>query len=114
MWKKTSHLFSLVLFCALILIILGLWIGEAKADKVTALQSRVSRLESENYRLRSRLDRLENQLKRGNVSNSYHQKPIDLSAPSIDKPMFDQLATLVIELKETIEALEVRVDALEQ
>ncbi len=100
-------------------LLLGLWIAAAKADNLSSLQSRVSRLESDNYRLRSRLNRLESQLKRGSLSSSLdNQEPIGLpsssSAPSIEKQMFDRLATLVIELKERVKDLELRVDALEK
>lgn len=119
MLKKTSPLFSLIFLCFLIVLLLGLWIAAAKADNLSSLQSRVSRLESDNYRLRSRLNRLESQLKRGSLSSSLdNQEPSGLpsssSAPSIEKQMFDRLATLVIELKERVKDLELRVDALEK
>jgi outer membrane murein-binding lipoprotein Lpp len=119
MLKKTSPLFSLIFLCFLIILLLGLWIAAAKADNLSSLQSRVSRLESDNYRLRSRLNHLESQLKRGSLSSSLdNQEPVRLpsssSAPSIEKQMFDRLATLVIELKERVKDLELRVDALEK
>lgn len=118
MLKKTSNLFSIAIFCFLIVLLFGLWIGVAKAQSLSSLKARVSRLESENYRVRSRLNRLESQLKRMSFPNSLDDQeqillPSSPSAPSIEEPMFDQLAILVIELKERINALELRMDALE-
>jgi hypothetical protein len=118
MLKKTFPLFSLVLLCFLIVFLLGLWIEVAKAQNLGSLQARISRLESENYRIRSRLNRLESQRKSGNFSSSLEEQEPTLlpsfpSAPSVEKTMFDRLATLVIELKERTKALELRLDALE-
>ena len=118
MLKKTPNLFSIAIFFVLILLLLELWIGVAKAQTLSSLKGRVSRLESANARLSNRLSRLESQVKRGRSPNSLANRepispPSPSPAPSIDDPMFDRLATLVIELKERINALEARVEALE-
>lgn len=102
----------------MIFFLLGIWITEVKAQSLGSLKARVSRLESQNYRLRSRLNRLESQLKRVNSSNSLEggeqiRLPSSPPAPSIQDPMFDRLAILVIELKERMNALEARMDEIE-
>jgi outer membrane murein-binding lipoprotein Lpp len=119
MSKTYSPLARRVIFCLLILLLLGLCIGLAKAQSLGSLNSRVSRLESENAHLRGRITRLENQLRnvgRTKPSGGTEQLTLPPSSPSpsIDDPMFDRLATLVIELKERMNALENRLDALER
>lgn len=90
----------------------------------SGLESRISRLESETLQLRAQLSRLETQLSRlagiephppARVSQSV--PPSNLISPSQrsqsllgDDPMFKRLATLVIELKERIVALENRLN----
>lgn len=90
------------------------------------LESRISRVEAQNFQLRSRLNRLESQLARASRSPSSPGTPrrapeIDLPSPPpplgtpiSDDPMFDRLATLVIELKERIQTLEKQVAELQQ
>lgn len=102
----------------MIFFLLGLWIGVAKAQSLSSIKARVSRLESENYRLRSRVNRLESQLKRVRSPSSSGdgeqiRLPSSPPAPSIQDPMFDRLAILVIELKERMNGLEARMDEIE-
>lgn len=83
------------------------------------MKARISRLESENSRLRIRLTRLENQLKKVRPSNSLNLRQETTLSPtpstsSIEEPMFDRLAILVIEMKERIQDLEIHVNALEK
>ena len=78
------------------------------SQNLGGIKTRISRLESENSRLSNRLTRLESQV-RGVSSptpkpsnETLYQPPNVLS----QDPMFDRLATLVIELKERIVAIE--------
>lgn len=80
------------------------------------VESRISRLESELYGIRSQLSRLEARLSGGrpvppqSASNVRSPGQGQLSSD----PMFDRLATLVIELKERINAVEARLTKLEE
>ena len=119
MFKTSSPLAKIGFFCFLIVLLLLLSSGIASSQNLGALNSRVSRLESENSRLRSRITRLESQLRSIRLKKpSGDTEPLPLPrsdpAPSSDDPMFDRLATLVIELKERMNAFEDRMDALEQ
>lgn len=93
------------------------------AQSTARLDSRLSRLEAENFQLRARLNRLESQ-----ISREFRQPRAQLTpprrtetAPSVapspgtlsDDPMFERLATLVIELKERIQTLEQQVAQLQ-
>jgi uncharacterized protein YceH (UPF0502 family) len=87
------------------------------AQSTARLESRISRLESQNTLLRSRVNRLENdisQLSRATgitISPPLSQEQ-EAAPPSTlsDDPMFDRLATLVIELRDRIIALEERLE----
>lgn len=90
-----------------------------QAQSVSSLAARVSRLESENFQLRSRLSRLENRI--GQVNRPTPTLPQTSPPPELSDrpsaatdPMFDRLATLVIELKERVQALEVEVARLRE
>lgn len=87
----------------------------------SALESRISRLESDNFQLRSQISRLESEVYRLAGTRSQPERvnqpapriTSNPSSPSLsslgDDPMFKRLATLVIELKERIVALETQV-----
>lgn len=90
-------------------------------SEVRTLRSRIGRLESEVRNLRSSTSRIS----RPNVSS--RQKPVTIPAPNRNRssldddrvvdssdPMFKRLATLVIELKEEVRAMEKRLVILEQ
>jgi hypothetical protein len=88
------------------------------AQSTTQLESRVSRLESENTTLRSQVSQLQTSVARlGRSSGVELTQPIVLnSAPAIgsglaDDPVFKRLATLVIELKERVVAVEDRLSS---
>ncbi|NJN57631.1 MAG: hypothetical protein HC879_09085 [Leptolyngbyaceae cyanobacterium SL_5_9] len=91
------------------------------AQVSSQLGSRVSRLETENTTLRSRVSRLENAISRLSQSGGSGQIEIEIEPnpeavpPTLrsDDPMFDRLATLVVETKQQVLALEERVAALE-
>ena len=90
------------------------------AQSSAFLESRVSRLETENIELRSQLSRIDSQLAQlaGRRSTSNRPAPSISSQPnrqvSSSDPMFERLATLVIELKERVQALESQVAALKK
>jgi outer membrane murein-binding lipoprotein Lpp len=88
----------------------------------TFLTSRISRLESENSTLRSRISRLESDVSRiGStigLNYTYSSTPesgvATASPSSAADPMFDRLATLVIELRDRIITLENQVAELQE
>lgn len=83
----------------------------------SSINSRISRLETENSTLRSRVNRLESDVARlgraAGVDLPSVPSPEQPSSPAASDPMFDRLATLVIELRDRIITLEEKVAALE-
>lgn len=91
------------------------------------LESRIVRLETENFQMRSQLNRLESQLVQLSGRGLPQQPSPNRQTPQVpsatnrrqllpaerDK-MFDQLATLVVELKERVQTLEAEVAALKK
>ncbi len=108
------------------IICLALFLGFALLPRLTLAQStafletRVSRLESETIQLRSQLSRIESQL----AQLAGGRVPSNRPAPSIPSrsnrqvsssdPLFDRLATLVIELKQRVQSLEAQVAELKK
>ncbi|NEP13042.1 MAG: hypothetical protein F6K14_23120 [Symploca sp. SIO2C1] len=90
------------------------------AQSLSSLESRIFRLESENAQLRSRLNRLEGELSRSPFPNQRSNLPTPVVPPRANQqvlpsdPMFQRLATLVIELKERINVLEEQVTELKE
>lgn len=93
------------------------------AQSSAALESRISRVESDNFQLRSQIANLESQVATIKGQSSPQTPIIRPQAPSIpprnrqvtsSDPMFDRLATLVIELKQRVQALEAQVSKLQQ
>lgn len=91
------------------------------ARSAPRLESRTSQLKAQNMHMRSRLNRLESRLSqlRGQAPEQPSPRQPAPSVPSCPKqqvcssdPMFDCLATLAIELKERIQALEKQVAEL--
>ena len=116
-FRRTFYKVCLILFLSLIF---GLLIGTARSyafsdpainsltSEVNSLRIRVNRLESEIRNLRN--------LSRRNLPTSRSTIPLDRSRPRAiesDDPMFQRLATLVIELKEEINDLETRLKKVE-
>jgi hypothetical protein len=103
-------------------LILSLWFSWqtiTPAQSTTQLESRLSRIELENTNLRSRINQLESQVARlsSNAGIGFSQPvPADRSTPTAsplaDDPTFKRLATLVIELKERVVAVEKQVAAI--
>ncbi|NJN86226.1 MAG: hypothetical protein HC881_07820 [Leptolyngbyaceae cyanobacterium SL_7_1] len=89
----------------------GLLHSPTPAQIPSSVSTRISRLESENSMLRSRLSRLESDVARLGRGAGVDLSPAPLPAPAgtTAEPTFDRLATLVIELRERIVALEQQV-----
>lgn len=112
---------------ALVLVLTGLIFGLIAAWPVRTLAQtsqqvnfRISRLESDMRMLQSRINQLESQIGRSDRTPrpTIPDAESDLGevSPSMQSsdPMFDRLATLVIEIRQDVFALEERLEALEQ
>jgi chaperonin cofactor prefoldin len=111
------------LLCLILLFGFAIIPVQVKAQVPLGLESRLVRVESENRQLRSQISRIESQL---NQLQGRTSSPPNLSTPvrpptsqtvpyrgststlSSD-PLFQRLSTLVIELKERIQALEAQI-----
>jgi hypothetical protein len=98
------------------LLFLFLWQSRSPAQTTTQLESRLSRLEFENNALQTSLNQLEIQVSRlsssAGLDFSLNNAPSDrgsIASVLADDPTFKRLATLVIELKERVVAVEERV-----
>lgn len=118
MFKKIAALAIALIFALTILS------SRTIAQSSAALESRVSRLESDNFQMRSQISNLESQIAalRGQ-SPSQFPTPNRTPPPvpprtnrqiTSSDPMFDRLATLVIELRERIKVLEAQVAQLKR
>lgn len=110
------------LYIVLILLLVVISSFTPAVASSAALESRISRLEAENAQLRAQVNRLETQVyglgrPQPQVQIS-RQLPQPQASPRVGRqvtsadPMFDRLATLVIELKERVTKLEAQVTAL--
>lgn len=119
MVKNIRILFFALIFAFLILS------SRTLAQSSSALESRISRLETDNFQLRSLISRIESQLSAvSGRTLSPNPSPTRSPAPSVppranrqvssSDPMFNRLATLVVELKERIQALEAQVAELKK
>ena len=117
MVKKTGVLAIALIFAFTI------FSSRTLAQSSAGLESRLSRLEAENFQMRSQISTLEAQISalRGQSPSQTPSsiRPVAPSVPSranrqvsSSDPMFDRLATLVIELKERVKALEAQVAEL--
>jgi hypothetical protein len=90
------------------------WQAATPAQSTAQLEARLARIESENTMLRSRISRLENSITRlsrggGTLSEAPTiDPPSSIGSGLADDPVFKRLATLVIELRERIIAVEER------
>ncbi len=100
-------------FLATLLVLLLAFPGQAQIPP--GLESRISQVESAVYSLRAQVSQLE---ARSPGFSSGQSAPNPLPAPArpgaSGDPMFDRLATLVIELKERVNRLEAQVGQLER
>jgi cell division protein FtsB len=109
------------IICLALLVTLTILSSRTLAQSSFALESRISALEAENFQLRSQITRIESQLT--GLSRQSPADPIRVPSQvppranqqvSSSDPMFKRLATLVIELKERIQALEAQVAELKK
>lgn len=118
-YVSKSRLWKLLITVAIVIVLFSSWQLSTYADDTAFLSSRISRLESENNALRSRLSHLESQVSRVSAdigldyTDSSQGEILAPEAPRSSDPMFDRLATLAIELKERIVALEEQVADLQ-
>jgi hypothetical protein len=117
--QSTRVLKQLGALFVLAILVIGLLQFAAPGIASSRVDSRLNRLESESSLIRARLNRLETQLSRANRGSDVDLPEINLSdgavsSPLADDPMFDRLATLVIEQRERIDQLEARIAALER
>ncbi len=121
---KISQLFKKIAVLCLALLVAAIVLQMvAPSPALSQTDSRVSRLESEVYSLRSQLSRLESQVYQLNNRSqsptsrdsrspiSPEPDPVRPAKPT--DPMFQRLATIVIELQERITAVEKRLSRLE-
>jgi outer membrane murein-binding lipoprotein Lpp len=119
---KKIGIICLVLFLAFA-ILPRLTLAQAPAF----LESRIVRLETENFQLRSQMQRIESQLAQLSGQRLPQQPSSNRRTPQVHsgtnrrqllpaerEQMFDRLATLVIELKERVQTLEAQVAALKK
>ena len=89
------------------------------------LESRIARIEAENFQLRSQVSRIESQLAQLSGRPIPQPSTPNRAVPQISSrtnrrqvsssdPMFERLATLVIELKERVQSLEAQVTELKK
>jgi len=96
------------------------WPTPSSAQTSQQVNFRVSRLETEVRMLQSQINQLESEIGRGDrlasgQSNIPATDPGNLDDSALSSnPMFERLATLVVETRQDVFALEERVEALEQ
>lgn len=119
MIKSYQRIFGLVLIL-LLTVLSGCTSAQATSDM---FESRISRLEVDNYQWRSQLNQIQSQLNAISQSQNRIAQGNRTAPPSFPQgnkprlsndPMFDRLATLVIELKQRISKLEVQVTDLKK
>lgn len=111
------------LLCLLLTLALVIIPIQVKAQVSAGLESRLGRLEAENFQVRSQLSRIESQLNQFQGRTPSRPTLSTPARPSTSRtvpyrgststlssdPLFQRLSTLVIELKERIQALEAKV-----
>lgn len=110
----------LLVTCILLFLAFAILPRITLAQSSAAIESRLARVESDNLQLRSQITNLESQVAglRG-VSSPQTTVPARPQAPPVpprtnrqvtsSDPMFERLATLVIELKQRVQVLETQV-----
>ena len=118
---KNNNLLKKIALLCMVLVLIA-WGALIPAPASSQVESRINALEVDINGLESRLNRIE-QLNQLGISGSL-RAPLSVPSPSPSnsqrnrsqlnrEQMFDRLATLVIELKQQITALEARVSKLE-
>lgn len=116
---------KIIVICLAFMLGVAIFPGLTLAQSTSYLESRISRLESDNFQLRSQIDRLESQISQLSRSSDFPRRPTTRptatpppqspparTARTSQDPMFQNLANLVIELKERVQALEKQVAQL--
>ncbi|HEY9748160.1 MAG TPA: hypothetical protein V6C63_05760 [Allocoleopsis sp.] len=96
--------------------------GRLAAQSTALLESRLSRLESENYQLRAEINRLQSQIYSLSRPGTRSPEPRNSAAPATppprsavsNTPIVERLATLLVELKERVTKVEARMTRLEK
>jgi len=102
-------------FVMFVLALLGWWgltTGMSAQGTSLQLESRVDRVESELSRVQSRLNQLEARNNMPSPASRPSDGPNRLNEPSLEA-QFDNLATLAIELRQDVRALQTQVAELE-
>ncbi|NES81334.1 MAG: hypothetical protein F6K10_07925 [Moorea sp. SIO2B7] len=106
---------KIALICLAMILGLAIVFNLTPVQSSSHLESRLSRLEAGSSQMRSRINRLESEISRlrGKPSSPSPSPPQSRERQVYSsEPMFDRLATLVIELKERIKVLEADVAQL--
>ncbi len=113
----------MTLTCLVVLLVITTWgwlfptIASSQSPQFNILQSEVSQIESRLSRIELQLNQLRNPRSSGATSPPPPSKPSRNQPPQptleTREQMFDRLATLVVELKQQVNKLEVRVSKLE-
>lgn len=121
--RLNSGLIGLGLIAAVLGMLLVGWSDRTPAQPIAQtsinLESRISQLESTTYNLRSQISQLSAQVNSlGGATRTPPTPPSTLStrSPRISSgdPQFDRLATLVVELKERMDAIDTRLTQVER
>jgi predicted RNase H-like nuclease (RuvC/YqgF family) len=115
-WLKVLCLTSLVIVGFVFLP------GRLAAQSTAQLESRLGRLESDNYQLRAEINRLQSQIYSLSRPGTRLPEASSSAAPTIapprpnptTTPIVERLATLLIELKERVTNVEARMTRLER
>lgn len=99
----------------LVLLLLGLRTHPAQAQRDQQVFFRLSRIETDVRSLQSQISQLDRQIARLQRLDGIEVEERSPVAPPVDEPAptYDQLATLVIETRQDMFALQERLDALE-
>lgn len=120
---------KIALLCLVFILGLALWPGLTLAQSTGFLESRISRLETDNSQLRSQVERIESQLYRISNRSEFPRREIPRPTPAplppratprvntqrpSQDPMFERLANIAVDLNQRVKALEAQVAQLKR
>jgi phage shock protein A len=116
---------QITISCFTLIFVLAIFSSRTLAQSTSSLESRLSRLESENLQLRTQINTLDSQLSQLRTQLNFqtpssNRQTAPQVPPSINRqvsssdPMFKRLATLVVELGERVKVLETQVAQLKK